>query len=322
MTDIVFNHHSLPFESAQRARESVPDILRVWSKVKDFGFHSIRVSPDLDPSWYRVVLAPGLTWSDWLKTLDKTNPESEKLARLFLGMASKTPLLDIQREESTPCDVHCDGKPREALRAAHCLGAPLLSHPTRSPWSDDPLRCELVEVADNDLICRNLDLINLVNLASVERNIGIMRSMRDMLTSSASDLAKNWKHLYPHVIMCGEVSEELRHWRFNDTGLAFFRRVMNALNEVCEEWRSEPSVFNGFLESLTRHGVNCSDESSSTKQRFAKERRFRLPNGAADHFWFHAKGAVLRVHFLPNEGDKTVFVGYCGTHLPTASDPK
>lgn len=319
MTELVFNHHSLPFTNAEEARAKAPDFIRIWLATKRFGFQTIRIAPELDSSWHRIELAPSYTWSDWVGSKDRNDGPSRELVQAFKAMATKTPLIDATQEDCELCEVrtHPISEPLDALQAAYLLSSPLLSHPTNSSWSTDPLACAVRKFHGDDLVDESITLVNLATLAAVQRNRSSLEAERSRLSSSAKALLSNWTILFPRVVCCGEVDSTLHYWSFGDPGLAFFRRVLEALNEVCESWHQEHIHFPGFIAALSNLAVRCSDESDSTKAHFPVSRRFRLPNGKAADFWLHAKGSILRVHFLPDEENKKVYVGYCGHHLPT-----
>lgn len=61
---LIFNHHSLPYDSIDTAKKSVLDFLKVCLKLRKYGFQTI-IFDELLKNWFRIELAPNYFWQNW-----------------------------------------------------------------------------------------------------------------------------------------------------------------------------------------------------------------------------------------------------------------
>jgi hypothetical protein len=320
---VVFNHHSLPFESAEQARRSAPLLLRVLVRARILGLTAIRIDESLDPSWRRIELAPGFTWSEWMST-DGARPENADLKRAFLSVASASasPLLQSEDERALGlgCECRLDGRAGSlrALASAHCLDAPLTSHATRAPWDITPIA---VEVDDLDpaghLRTARHGLLNLHSLPALDEHRAELLARRDKLLQDAVDLWRQRGTLFPDLVFCPGVEQNLRPWPYGAGLLARVRNALSELQRFVSDWR-DGLHFQYTFDALRAYLPSLSDESDTVKSDpvLAAFRKFRDEKGTSGFYYHHIKlQQGFRIHYLPDGGAKRIRIGYIGKHL-------
>jgi hypothetical protein len=320
---VVFNHHSLPFESAEQARKDAPLLLRVLVRARTFGLVAIRVDESLDPSWRRIELAPGFTWSAWMCT-DGARPENADLKRAFLSVASASasPLLQGEDERALglgcECRLHGSTASLHALASAHCLDAPLTSHATRVPWDSTPIT---VEVDDLDpagqLRTTKHRLMNLHSLSALDQHRAELLARRNKLLQDAVELWRQRGTLFPDLVFCPSVEQNLRPWPYGARLFASVRHALSELQRFASDWRDGRHAEYSHA-ALEQYLPRLSDESETVKAnpQLAALRRFRDDAGVSRFFFPHVKlQQSFRIHYLPDGEARRIRVGYIGKHL-------
>lgn len=128
-----------------------------------------------------------------------------------------------------------------------------------------------------------------------------------------------WKKrlkLFPSLILCGEVKNQIR--LIGNSG--YFNQILQRLrdfNDAVENWENGNFSYRDIND---RYPLRISPESSQTMDNYGNQRICQLPDGGTDFFELHIKTGDLRFHFLPNNNTKKVYIGYIGPHLQTISN--
>jgi hypothetical protein len=321
---LVYNHHSLPFSTAEHATQGVPDLIRTWHEAKRYGLSAIRVSARLDPSWMTIELAPDFRWETWLRR-EGQKTENRELVTAFLSLAtnSSSPLLNDGSESAAgeAVDVRLSETTGtwEALHGAHCLGAPLLSHSTGDLWARDRISI-LVDrlTADASLETIAAELTNLSSPGAVDRNVGHLTALRDAAINDALQLWTERTVLFPGLVFCPSIATNLRVWPFGSAILGRVRDLLTELDRFARDWQE--GKFQQYThESLKKYVPRVSDESETVANnpKLLASRTFRLPSREKATFFFHVKMQEgFRIHYLPDGCTRTMYIGYIGRHLP------
>ncbi|HOI91887.1 MAG TPA: hypothetical protein PLK28_15400 [Candidatus Rifleibacterium sp.] len=318
---LVFNHHSLPFDSISDAENSLADFLKMCLDARNSGISPVLVDADIDKSWFRIELARGYFWQDWYQ--QNKNGYNKDMIAAFRSIATHQPFFDESNiaEAIELFEVALNGDTNlSALKAAAWHDVPLVSFPTREPWNSTPVTVEVRTLEeDAQLTVYSKDLLNffsheqfIVELEHLARQIRVS-------VESGVDLFENRQTSYPALFFCGKSEEQLLRWSAGITLLNQVAEALNSLNFFCVKWQ------NGFyqdfrLEYLRENGLShhVSGESDSVKQNpeLRKHREFFLPTGQKKLFEHHIKLAKgYRLHFYADQNGKTIYVGYIGPHL-------
>lgn len=324
---LVFNHHSLPFNSAEDVDREIVNFLKICFRARHIGFSVILVDESVDRTWFRLELAHGYFWKDW-HDQNVRDPQYRDIITAFRSIATQQPLFTEKDKEDDLdlFDVHLLNEQNcSALRAAAWNESPLLSFPTRSPWTASPVTVIVEQLSESgELVCSTEELCNLHSLEQFEKEkVGLQEKLAKRIRSG-KELLEQAQQLYPCLRFCGKAEEQLRNWVHPTNFLEQVREALAVLNTFVEYW-AEGRVTGYTHDTLRQLGLRheVSGESSTVKEKFRQAREFHLPSGEKTLFENHIKFSQgIRVYFLVHSDEHIVFIGYIGKHLPTKSDPK
>jgi hypothetical protein len=145
-----------------------------------------------------------------------------------------------------------------------------------------------------------------------------IQSRNSIQIAHGNELWAERQVLFPNFIFCGDTEGQLCALRRNDPMFDCVIRGLAALHEAASAWST-----GGFDYQSIRGSV--SDESQSTLNRFAEQRRFRCDGETESKLfsWHYKIGLqAWRIHFCASdEAPGRLRVGYIGKHLPTGNDP-
>lgn len=139
------------------------------------------------------------------------------------------------------------------------------------------------------------------------------KSKIKLMVSSGKELWEKRELLYPHLLFCDSVKEQLDGAKIS----LHIQMIMKRL-QVLEDYFKD---FDGQFDK-NDVGYGCRGESE-TVEKSADLRRlrvFRTPYGKEEFFGWHISFAGNfpgRIHFIPDAEHKLGIVGYIGKHLPT-----
>jgi hypothetical protein len=318
---LIFNHHSLPFQSIDSADDFIPEFLKICIKCKNVGLSTILLDFSIDPSWFRLELFKGYFWQDWY---NRYNDEINRdLCRAFRSIQTSQPFfsMDDINNNTDLFEVEFQGSTQyEALRVACWNEAPITSFPTALIWKDSPLKVSIHKLNQNgDLDEEPAKIYNFYSLTVYEAIESALLSERNDLLKKATDIYNQWDVLFPYLKYCGKVQEQFMHWSHKDSILSQVVESLTILNAFSQKW--EDGIFDYYShENLKETGLNhrASGESESVKNdaSLRKQREFYLPDGVKRFFENHIKlNNGYRIHFYPDSDSKTLFIGYIGKHL-------
>lgn len=132
--------------------------------------------------------------------------------------------------------------------------------------------------------------------------------------SSGQDLWESRHKLYPNLVLCDNVKDQLYQDSEKFHILAVMKRLQhlqNYFSKYHEAYNPDELGFDARTES----------ESVKTNPKLKNERKFRLPNGTEEYFFDHigftGKYKGGRIYFLPDCKNQRCYIGYVGQHLST-----
>jgi len=137
------------------------------------------------------------------------------------------------------------------------------------------------------------------------------------LISSGQDLWEKKNLIYPHLIFCDGVQDQL----MLDAEKVHIEQIMKRLRKMEEYF----ATFNGVFD-CKKLGLGSRRESESVMKNagYKQQRVFKTPYGEEKVFDWHIDFSGKfpgRIHFLPDEERKKCLIGYIGKHLPTTKYP-
>ncbi|WLE98273.1 MAG: hypothetical protein QTN59_05435 [Candidatus Electrothrix communis] len=321
---LVFNHHSLPLNSAEDIHPAITEFLKLCLSTQRIGFTVILVDETVDGDWFRLKLVRGCFWQDWYQQ-HSNDPKYRESISTFRSIKTSQPFFT---SEDSAKDVELfdaylpnTRKNLSALKAAAWHESPLLSFSTRPPWTSSPIVVFLAKMSDDGEIVNSTDqLCNLYSVEQFKKEKPELQEKVQRRIRSGRELLEQSQALYPRLCFCGKSQEQLRAWPYPISLLEQVKDALNILNNFAEDWR-EGRVSQYTHDTLRELGLQneVSGESKSIKQdpKLKKIREFYLPTGEKAFFENHVKfGRAIRMHFFVQPENHTFFIGYIGSHLP------
>ncbi len=320
---LIFNHHSLPFDTRDAADRAMPEFLKICIEAKNAGLKTILADQTVDPSWFRLELFQGYYWKNWHD--QQATARNLDAIRAFRSIATQSPLFNMQ-DADKGADLFevtlCGRKDYSAVCACAWHEAPMVSFETREPWIDSPLQVQVsrlnIETAEID--CENVEIQNFYSYAIFHRHLPELLDRRDAGLASGKEIVKQLEELYPGVLLCGKAPQQLNNWSASLTILEQVKHSLLILSQFVVKWqRGEISDYRA--ETLRDCGLRFEVSGESTTIRntpkLRSEREFWLPIGKQAYFEQHIKLASgYRLHFYPDSETHQIYIGYIGPHLP------
>lgn len=319
---LVFNHHSLPFDTVEGADQAVPDFLKICIQSKNAGLSPVLVDETVDPSWFRLELAKGYFWQDWYSQHKEGG--SKEMIRAFRSIATQSPFFSMSDMEGGAdlLEVSFHGSSNySALWAAVWHEAPLTSFPSREPWTTPDLPVTVIRLAltSEDITSSEENVRNFYSLSVFEHDLPRLLEQRNARVNSGKTIYENRSKLFPHVIFCGKTQQQLNAWSASVTLLNQVKESLTVLDSFVSRWKNGeyPYYSSEALRDLgINHQVSGESEPVRTTPRLRNDRIFWLPSGRQEFFEDHIKlSNGYRLHFYPDNHEKSIYVGYIGPHL-------
>lgn len=319
---LVFNHHSLPCDSIEEADRTISDFLLICIKAKNAGLLTILMEESIDTSWFRLELSQNYFWQDWYRINETAS--NKEIIRAFRSIATKSPLFtpaDID-EGADLFDVSINGTHSySAVRAAVWHSVPLISFPTQDLWTNSPLlvKVDKLELSLCELQSSEEYLKNFYTYSVFEKELPLLIEQRNALINSGKELYQKKGQLFPNIIFCGKSQQQLNSWSASLTIINQVTHSLERLNSFVEKWRM--GLYSFYSAATLRelglsYNVNGESETVRNTPRLREERIFRLPSGHKAFFEEHIKlSSGYRLHFFPDNIEKSIYIGYIGPHL-------
>ena len=235
----------------------------------------------------------------------------------FLLWATKSPYIDPFLETSeddsySRSEHRCSGRICEGLAVAKIIGGLGVSFHSADEWNVSEIVLSVFEIGQDG--SGSLDYNCTVNHAAstthAQEHAKWIGRRRMQAVVDGKDCCDRLAELFPQVNLC---SNAVRQLSCLGKGEDLFQTAYAALEDLsryASGWKQ-----GGFRnENL----APCSEESNSTLEQFGDERKFGCPDGKPRTFSWHLKRGRWRIHFIPDDGNRTLLVGYLGKHLRTA----
>jgi len=321
---LIFNHHSLPFASADLADSAIPEFLKICVRASTLGLSPILLDESMDNRWFRLRLSEGYYWQDWYnQNKNSKNIALIDLIRAFRNISTRQPLFSSEDigDDSELFEVRLNGDSSySALRAAAWYDAPISSFPTQFPWTVSPIDVRVNTINENlDFETKTHNIINFFSLEFLRSVESEVLQRRDTAIQSGKELYIRRQEYYPSLCFCGKAEEQLSNWSYSLTFLAQIKESLTALNSFAKVWSDlEVAEYSdrGLRNAGLSHKVSGESASVLNNRYLRKEREFWLPTGRKVVFEKHIKiSNGFRIHFYPDNESRIIYVGYIGPHL-------
>lgn len=191
----------------------------------------------------------------------------------------------------------------------------LLSLPTYEIWENESVQGKYTTLDEfGETVTSNRCMENIYTSMAEDQIVKFQRKKFISGISSGQDLWEKREKLFPNLVFCENVKEQL----FVDSEKYHIDAVMKRLERFQEYFASCNGTYNPKDLGM---GARTESETVQNDRKLKKLRRFRLPNGKEefffDHIGFTGKYTGARIHFLPDAKNKKCYIGYIGKHLAT-----
>jgi len=263
-------------------------------------------------------LAPNYLLAQWFND-DGVDRDAR---RFFKAVATKAPHLDdimrgLSENRRTDFDFRFDGQPAVGLGVAYLLDGPAASLGIVDAFRSDPVAIDLCSLdSEGQFRQETVSVCSIVTPEQVaaradwirERIEAERRALRGMV--NGEQLWERKEHRWPHLVFCERVRPQVLQLHGTELFFAQIIRHLDLLEGATEAWDGG---------KFPLRGVAWSYESASTMNDhdLAALRKFAFPDGLVRVCSPHTKilGANIRIHFYPDLGRRTTYIGYVGPHL-------
>jgi len=240
VSELIFNHHCLPYEPGASVGDAVVEFLKICLKAQRLGFPVIRMDTGVDETWFRIELAPGYFWQDWYNETGRHGRLKEQV-RAFRSIATRKPLFpsDLGGSDVELFDVREpeSGQRLSALRAAAWYDWPLVSFPTRGPWNQSPVPVIIETLGGNSIQQQPANLLNFHSLVFLDLIENQLLHRRNATIKTGRALWDRRLANYPDLEFCGKSPSQLQNWTALISILSQVQESLDILQKFAEEWR-------------------------------------------------------------------------------------
>lgn len=319
--DCIFNELSAqPVATIEDACGTLAHFVNAWSAIQPFGMQRIRLPEDMGNGLYYLKLAPDYSVGSWL------NDERVEfnIRERFRQIVANPPLISeneietlslFQRSEF--CLTEAGGKPvARGFGVAWLSNQLLISLLTHEQWHTHALNGWHWWIEDDGQErTAALEVKHFSTETHVKHHIPWVQTIQQEHLKSSLEVWEKRYEFFPNLVLCGEVEGQLR--KIGVSG--FLNQIierLRTLDAFAANWETGNFDLNAINQTTN---LRISGESDSTMRLYSGRRRFQLPDKRRELFELHIKIGDLRFHFFPDNSEKKIYVGYIGSHLPTAT---
>ena len=263
--------------------------------------------------FYSMALYDGYGLSQWL--FDKN--VSQQHRQFFKRFLDKYRNSFDRNSTEGEFSVSIDGEVHNSIGCAFALerGHTLFSLVTHDFWKSNSISGNYFFFNQSGEFQSEPRTINNINTITPEKDIADFQREKILEEiSSGQDLWELREKLYPNLILCDNVKDQLYHDSEKFHILAVMKRLQHLQNYFSQHHEKYDPCELGF-------DARTESQTVKTNSDLRDKRKFRLPDGTEkyffDHIGFAGKYSAGRIHFLPDCENQCCYVGYIGQHLPT-----
>ena len=309
---LVYNEssHQIQFspEDIYQAKTNFETFVKLLSHIKNSKVISKIQYFDI----LNVVLFEEYTVSNWLNDA-QVNREIKQLFRILYDKFF-SPI--INDEELNEAYIIYDDKMIKSHGCSWAISSMdtpyVISARTASIWEQKKLNviyqhlnneCEISE--EEYLVC------NISNFSDIDSIKEEDQHKLFMDITSAQDFWDNKDILFPNIIFCESVYDQIKHM-----SKPYIDSIINRLIIMNTYFSESHSSYDP-----DELGMKARSESDTVKTnpKLMKQRLFKTPSGEEKYFFDHISFMHdYRIHFIPNVEENKCCIGYIGKHLETA----
>ena len=259
-----------------------------------------------------MMLGPSYPVGSWAR--DKRVSIDQRTQ--FLVWTTKSPFLDLLLEEAAGdsfarSEYRCSGRTCEGLGVAKIIGGLGVSFQSSDEWNVPAIALKAFELDEDGkgFLEYGCEVKHAAAVAHVRKHAEWIGHRRRQAVADGKDCCARVSTLFPGVNLCNNAKKQLSDLGKGEELFQAAYAGLEELSQYVSDWKE-----GGFQEESL---LPCSEESKSTLDQFGDERSFLCPDGQRKLFSWHLKRGKWRIHFIPDDHNRTILVGYLGKHLRT-----
>lgn len=311
--EMVLNELSLqnPVNDERIARELMSKLIKTINLAVKKGITTLRTENRI----YDLIIAPSYPISKWLND----NQVDLEQRDFLLTLETQTPLLKeikdaVIRDKVDLSDFKYQGEIARELGICYLFDNLAISFNCHQKWDTGQLELELATIDENDELIESKIKVNHASLEiHIEEHEDWVKQRIQLAINDGKELWHRREKLFPDLEFCESVKKQLENIRTGQLELQLVVRALFELQNCSKNWNNEAFTTQGY-------SIETSGESEPTLNQYSKQRKILCPDGKERLFQQHIKlrACNWRIHFLPENPNKAIVVGYIGRHLPTA----
>lgn len=315
---MVINEASLPFASLEDCIKNLDcffDILHE-AKLENISFSR---ADGYEGSWGTLNYANGFEFGLWLNEIadiERTRQIKSVLSNvscpliniedLQLGELPKAVIFHLASDENIEL---------EGIGYAHLTNTYGLSFPSSSEWMHDSISAIKIWDEGGGTKTEKIAVPNVASKEQLHIYIKELQSKRKENTDYFDSLSTSCNPDFPNLLFTESVLKSLKSSSTQPKDFTKIIEVLESLNNAIVSSRN-------IKELAMNSSLSISGESSATMENrsLARLRTFKHPSGEKLVFEEHVKNFTdgKRLHILCDYDQKTVCIGYFGSHLKTS----
>lgn len=294
------------------ARERAGSMVRAIAELA--GERAVKLMAVDSFDLYGMALAEGYTIHQWLTDQTVDRDLQALLWRISTKVTFDQDVPAAIKDRFHLSEFHYDGQEAAGLGLAYLLATAAVSLRAAERWSRVHLRLRHTWIdADEVVLSQEVVALNIADRNQAEQvNNELLKSARDELAGDPSGLADRKQECFPHLTFGVDVDDQLSVLSGDVVELVIGKLIV--LDGAVRDWRRDGTQA-PVLPSVHPEG-------ESTMQRYGNQRIFRDASGVDKEYRPHAMvGFAYRIHFVVDQRNRTLEIGYIGKHLPTATVP-
>ncbi|WP_406242053.1 hypothetical protein ACF3M2_14205 [Tissierella carlieri] len=313
---IVFNELSIDLDiseefTKEKAREIINKFIDVLRKIKQrYRLDGLITTHDI----FSFKVSSEYSINDWL-----SDPLVNKTYKDFLRILynQKCSYIDNKNYDLNEFEINIEGY---KFIGIGCLVASntdknVVSLQTHELWINEIISGVLSSLDDemDKIITKDIQLNNISEEAHCLRLEDKLKKTAFDNLSSGQDLWEKRELLFPNLIFCESVKEQL----YKDPQKFHIEQIAKKLFRIQEYFSEYDGVYHP-----KKLGLDARSESETVKsnESLRAMRYFKKTDGSNDYFYDHIGfmgNYCGRIHFLPDDENRKCYIGYIGRHLKT-----
>ena len=263
---------------------------------------------------HMMRLAEGYTIYHWLTDKAVDRDQRELLWKISTKVAFEQDVSEAVRDRFFLSQFLYNNREAAGLGLSYLIGTAAVSLPSDERWMRIHIGLRHLWIDDDEIEHRReVEALNIADGSQANAvSDELLKRAQDELAKNSTRFADRKQECFPHLEFGVDVDDQLSVLSGDVIEQVIGKLIV--LDGAVRDWRRNAS------ESPRLPKIHS--ESEPTMARYGDRRIFRDRHGDAKEYRTHAMvGFSYRIHFVVDQRNRVLEIGYIGKHLPTATVP-